>query len=291
MANSTAPDTQSVVALCRFPVKSMMGEEINSAAVDHAGLVGDRAYALVDEENGRVVSAKNPTRWPDFFSYRASYAAPVTTRSVLPPVWIQLPDGCLVRSDDPGAVSTLSRALPVRIAIRRRPPEDSHLEQYWPERDQPGGSSGEPVVTREQLAADAPVGTFFDYAVVHLLTTATLEQLQRLHPQGRIEARRFRPNIVVRTPAGETGFVENGWVGRTIQIGNEVALKVTDPCPRCVMPTLAQGDLPKDAALMKVIAQNNTYVPFAGKPLPCVGVYAKVLQGGVIRRGDQVSVH
>ena len=42
-----------------------------------------------------------------------------------------------------------------------------------------------------------PAEMFFDIAVVHLLTTATINHLRALYPQGRFEVRRFRPNIVV----------------------------------------------------------------------------------------------
>ena len=65
---------------------------------------------------------------------------------------------------------------------------------------------------------------------------------------------------------------------------------VTDPCPRCVMPTLAQGDLAKDAKILRTISENTVLVPFAGKALPSMGVYAKVIQSGVIRRGSTVVI-
>src|SRR5437763_9560265 len=86
-----------------------------------------------------------------------------------------------------------------------------------------------------------PEGTFFDVAMVHLLTTATLDRLRALYPQGRFEVRRFRPNIVVQLASGEAGFAENAWVGHTLAIGTAVRLNVISPCGRCVMTTLAQG--------------------------------------------------
>lgn len=87
------------------------------------------------------------------------------------------------------------------------------------------------------------------------------------------------------------GFVENDWVGKTVQIGESVKLAITDPCPRCIMPTLAQGDLPRDLNVMnKGILQNRVLVPFAGKPLPSIGVYARVIAGGAIKHGDVLSV-
>jgi uncharacterized protein YcbX len=128
---------------------------------------------------------------------------------------------------------------------------------------------------------ELPEGTFFDCAVVHLLTTATLDRLRELYPEGRFEVRRFRPNVVVQAASGMKTFVENGWIGHTVAIGDAVRLTVTGPCPRCVMTTLAQGDLPKDPGILRTAAQHNQVN---------VGVYASVLQGGEIRRGDPVRL-
>jgi len=124
-----------------------------------------------------------------------------------------------------------------------------------------------------------PAGTFFDCAVVHLLTTATLDRLGELYPRGRFEVRRFRPNIVVQPATGERDFIENTWVGHTLAIGNEVRLSITGPCGRCVMTILAQGDLPRDPDILRTAAQHNHVQ---------VGVYAAVVKGGIIRRGDSV---
>src|ERR687884_1792810 len=88
----------SVVALWRYPVKSMMGEELNATAVTDRGLLGDRAFALVDAETGKVASAKNPRRWPNLFDFRAAYAEPPGD-GPLPPVRITLPDGETLTTD------------------------------------------------------------------------------------------------------------------------------------------------------------------------------------------------
>jgi len=126
-----------------------------------------------------------------------------------------------------------------------------------------------------------PEGTFFDCAAVHLLTTSTLDRLRELYPQGRFEARRFRPNVVVEPASGAKDFIENAWVGRTLAIGEEVRLSITGPCPRCVMTTLPQGDLPRDPGILRAAAQHNH---------ANVGVYAAVARGGTIRRGDPVGL-
>lgn len=102
-----------------------------------------------------------------------------------------------------------------------------------------------------------PADTFFNCAVIHVLTTATIEQLRELYPQGRFEVRRFRPNIVVEVNSGAKGFVENEWIGRTLAIGDAVRLSITGPCGRCVMTTLPQGDLPKDPGILRTAAQQD----------------------------------
>ena len=73
------------------------------------------------------------------------------------------------------------------------------------------------------------------------------------------------------------GFVENDWIGRTLAIGEQVLLKMTGRCPRCVMTTLGQGDLPNDPGILRTAVQQNE---------AHVGVYAEVVSTGTIRRGD-----
>ena len=64
-----------------------------------------------------------------------------------------------------------------------------------------------------------------------------------------------------------------------LAIGDEVRLSITGPCPRCVMTTLPQGDLPRDPDILRTAARHNHVH---------VGVYAAVVRGGMIRRGDSV---
>ncbi len=274
----------TVATLWRYPVKSMMGEELNGADITVGGLLGDRAYALVDIETGKVISAKNPKKWPNIFTYRAAFTAPLSNNS-MQPIWINLPDGTVLRSDQRDVNDKLSQALGHQVTLQTQSPEDAKLEQFWPEHE---GEANE--ISNEAVAGDAPKGTFFDYAALHLLTTSSIAAMQSHYPEGRFEVRRFRPNIIVETN-GQQGFVENDWVGKTVKIGSSLRLQITDPCPRCVMPTLAQGDLPQDNGIFKHgIAHNKPMVPFAGKELPSVGVYARVLTPGWVKRGDAISV-
>ena len=266
----------SVVSLWRYPVKSMMGEELNASEVTERGLIGDRQFALRDRETGKVVGAKNPRKWGNFFDFRAAFVEPPQAGSSMPPVQITLPDGSITTSAEDDLEETLSRALGREVTFEEAQAraEGAKAEEYWPDME---GLDYRDTVTDFEL----PEGTFFDLAVVHLLTTATLDRLRELYPAGRMEVRRFRPNIVVSTGPEEEGFVENNWIGRTVSIGDEVRLRVSGACPRCVMITLPQGDLPKDSGILRTAAQSND---------ANVGVYADVVKGGTVRRGDHVAV-
>ena len=277
----------SVVALWRYPVKSMLGEELNASAVTDRGLLGDRAYALVDRSDGKVASAKNPRKWPQLFDFRATFVEPPRPGAPLPPVRITLPDGTMLTSTQTDLNQSLTQALNREVTFDAAErgqqevvestfpnPWTPQAEEYWPDME---GLDYRDTVTD----FDLPEGTFFDCAVVHVLTTATLERLRELYPQGRFEVRRFRPNIVVEIANGGADFVENAWIGQTLAIGDAVHLSITGPCPRCVMTTLAQGDLPKDPGILRTAAQHNQVN---------VGVYASVLQGGTVRRGNPVRL-
>jgi uncharacterized protein YcbX len=264
----------SVVALWRYPVKSMMGEELNTSEVTERGLLGDRAYALTDPSNGKVASAKNPRKWRGLFDCRASLTEPPRAGGKVPPVRVTLPDGTILSSEQTDLNQLLSKALDREVVFTAAAPATPRLEEYWPDME---GLAHRETVTDEAL----PAGAFFDLAVMHLLTTATMDRFRELYPQGGWEARRFRPNIVVRPFSGAKDFVENAWVGRTLAIGDQVRLSVTVPCPRCVMTTLAQGDLPDDPGILRTAARYNQ---------ANVGVYAAVTQGGTIRRGDPVRL-
>jgi uncharacterized protein YcbX len=276
-ASSAAGQTRagSVVALWRYPVKSMMGEELNSSAITDRGLLGDREFAVVDRATGKVGGAKNPKKWGNFFDFRASFVEPPKLGGRISPVRITLPDGEVVSNDRPDLEHILSRAFGRDIAFVEARAEEMTAgvaEQYWPDM---AGLEYRDTVTDFEM----PAGTFFDSAVVHLLTTSTVDRLRELYPQGRFEARRFRPNIVVSAGNQSAGFVENDWIGRTVVIGDTVRLAITKPCHRCVMITLPQGDLPKDSGILRTAAQHNDLN---------VGVYASVVNGGTVRRGDAV---
>ena len=275
-----------VASLWRYPVKSMQGEELSESEVAPHGLLGDRVYALIDVAEGKAASAKNPVKWPAMLACQAGFAEPPKKGAAPPAVRIALHDGSNTESTARDCHQTLSKALKrtVILAVADRgwmsgvhatlpAAWAGRAEQYWPDMD---GLDYRDAVTDFTL----PRGTFFDGATIHLITIATLLKLHQAYPKGRFEPQRFRPNILVETPEGTNGFVEQSWIGKTIKIG-DVQLTITSPCGRCVMTTLAQGDLPKDNGILRTAVQRNE-----GN----VGVYAKVVQGGTLKRGDRLNM-
>jgi uncharacterized protein len=285
----------TVATLSRFPVKSMQGERLTTAELTEHGLVGDRAYALVETETGKVMSAKNPRLGTRLLSCRAAFVETPGSGDEPPAVHITLPDRTAVTSDARDADATLSSFLGCAVTLQQAAPDDFTIDQYHPDVEDLDPDGHRDTVTESKLGAaffaqagipsPVPAGSFLDLFPVSVLTTSTLARLQALRPESRFDERRFRMNVIVDTPAD--GFVENEWTGRSLQIGDTVRLTVFLPDPRCVMTTLAQGDLPKDTEILRTLVRNNR-VDVAGGLYPCAGVYAVVEAAGNIRAGDQV---
>jgi hypothetical protein len=105
--NSSDP-VGTVRTLWRFPVKSMLGEQVGVVEVGEGGIIGDRAYAVRDRQTGKVASAKNPRLWPGLLACRAAFVEPPRLGDELPPVRIDLADGDSVLSDASDADAVLS---------------------------------------------------------------------------------------------------------------------------------------------------------------------------------------
>lgn len=269
-----------VTELWRYPVKSMVGERMDRLDLTPGGVTGDRRYALIDRATGRVGSAKLPRRWGPLLG--------CVPRLTVDGVAVTLPDGTTVAGPGPRLDAALSALLGVDATLTDRVPEGAAIDRFWPDTE---GLALRDTETTGPIAAAAP-GTFLDHASAHLLTTASLATMRRERPDHPLDARRFRPNIVIDPlPGSDHPFPENGWVGRELSVG-DVRLRVTDPAPRCVVPTLPHGDLPGDPGLLRRVAVRNTVaIPaLGGMAVPSLGVYATVVRGGALERGAMVTV-
>ena len=286
----------AVAGLWRFPVKSMRGERLEQAELTEHGLVGDRAFALIDAETGKVVSAKSVKLFPGLLGCRAAFVEPPLAGGELPPVRIMLPDGTSVTSDSSDVTDVLSAYFQRGITLARAAPDNFTIDQYHPDVEDvdPAGyrdtvveqKLGSAFFAQVGLASPVPDGSFLDLFPVSVLTSSTLEQLSELQPESRFDQRRFRMNVIVETDEG--GFVENDWIGHELEIGEEVRISVALPDPRCVMTTLAQEDLPRDIEVLRTLTRHNRVQVGAAGLFPCAGVYAVVAVPGTLRVGDRI---
>jgi uncharacterized protein len=274
----------TVARLRRYPVKSMLGEDVDASAVSQHGLARDRRLAVVSNATGKVASAKYPRLWRDLLTLSAA-----AVEGAADVVRITLPDGKATRSTDADVDEILSALLGQPVTLSGAPPPGASLDRAIPEAVLREGVSAQVPAEIIEIGAGAPPGTFVDFAPVHLLTTSTLDRIAELSPHREAHAERYRPNLVIRSTV--PGFTENDWLGRNLRIGDELILGVIARTPRCAVPTLVHGGLPRDAEALRVPARHNRVQPVEpGDAEPCAGVYAAVLAPGRIRLGDPVRL-
>lgn len=157
--------------------------------------------------------------------------------------WIQLPSGERARVDDPRAAELV------------------------------GSVVGQTVALEEESAVP-----HFDDAGLHLLSTSSLTWLRRSRPDDDVEVPRFRPNVVVDIPGD--GRPEDGWTGRTLQIG-AATVRIGDRTGRCVMVTMTQPGLGFAPRILGELTRRTNGL---------FGVYGTVVREGRIRIGDEVTL-
>lgn len=176
----------TVEALWRYPVKSMLGEQLTQAPVDARGILGDRLYAVRDTD-GKLGGGRNTRRFrrmDALLDFRAAYLPDLT------PV-ITLPDGRSIRADDEHVNWAIADGI-----------------------DRPGVT-----LVKESVISH------FDEEPLHLVTTASMRWLRTVGPKTDIEVRRVRPNMVIRVTE-PMGRPEDSWVRRRLRIGSHLEVDV-----------------------------------------------------------------
>lgn len=285
-----------IASLWRFPVKSMGGEKVQELEICAHGVVGDRAYALLDTATGKVASAKNSKLFPYLLKCRAEFMSPPRRFEKMPAVAVALPNGDWVRSDEPEANGKLSNFFGRQVSLIQTAPEDFTIDQFHPDLAGLDPNENRNTVVSQKLGSalfksvgmDSPVpaGSFLDLFPVSVITTSTLRKLKALAPDSCFDEPRFRMNVVIKT--SDEGFVENDWVGQNLSIGEATQLSVAMLDPRCVMTTLEQAGLPQDLGVLRtLVAHNRVALPGMGQ-FPCAGVYAVVQAEGKTHVGNTV---
>lgn len=303
----------TVKEIYRYAVKSMAGERLDECAVGSLGIPGDRGWALRDETTGEITSAK---KLPLLMQCAARYREPPRP-DFIPHVDMTLPNGTTLGSDAGDVNARLSELLDKRVSLwPLRPAEDVEhyrrrsktarlfarlawfktfrralplLTSFGPAeaqlREGFSREPGEPLPDLSTLPAElleftSPLGTYFDAFPIHLVTTASLDEMARLNPSAKWDRRRFRPNFLIDTDADIRGLIEAEWGGRKVRVGG-VELQCELPTVRCGMTIQAQAGLEKDPSILRTIVRD------ANQNL---GIYASVAVPGVVKVGGTVEL-
>ena len=234
----------------RYPVKSIGGQRVVASMVDERGLLGDRLWAVRDED-GKLGSGKDSRRFrrmAGLLGVTARYRAEPRTGEIEPPVVVG-PDG----SEHPvesGAADELLRAITGRPSVK---------------------------VCRESDVCH------FDEVAISLIGTATLDWLQGELPYVEVEPRRFRANLVIGTIEP---FIEESWLGRDITIGtgaDAVHVVFDRVLQRCVMVGMAQPGLSESGEVLRRLGRRPDH------PV-CLALGGLIVRPGVIRAGELARV-
>lgn len=240
----------SLVAIHRYPVKSLGGERIPAAHLGRSGIAFDRQFAVLDMQSRVLANARNAERWPRMYFHRARSMH----SGVNPPASA---DACITFADG----STVMTSSP---AVHQRLSE---------------------VFGREVLLACAAdmhscaSGTYVDVAPLHIVTRASLDMIPGSAPENRIDPARLRANLVIDTGT-PPGFIEDAWVGHDLALGSAI-VRIISRTRRCTRITLPQPASAPQPGLLRCIDQRNSGT---------FGVYAEVIKPGVIQVGDSIRL-
>ena len=280
-----------VSELWRYPVKSMVGETIETIRLDELGVVGDRTWAARDLERGGIRGAK-----------KIGALMQLAARDLGDgEVEISLPDGSVVRTSDPDVDERVSAAIDHPVSLEPLRPADDldHYRRGAPDSEDIevemrgifGREADEPFpdfsVFPPALAEfESPPGTYYDAFPLMVMTTAALAALARALPESNVDVRRFRPSLVIETgddgtSASTPGHPEFDWRGRRATIGT-ATIQFDAPCPRCVMVTRQIDErIPADRAVLRHIVRDLDQN---------LGVYATIVEPGVVTVGDRLTL-
>ena len=269
----------TVKELWRYPVKSMLGGTVSELLVTEQGCLGDRVWALRDQRNGRIVSAKRVARLLDF---RATYEVEPSPESA-GVVRIETPDGNALYPGQEDASARISSIIgrPVVLDNFAHPDEKASIDRNTVFGDVPVSQmkldwTPETMPDYFQLKS----GSFLEIGAVFLLASGSVEHLRCLQGgTALIDRRRFRPNLYIDTGQVSGRFVEDDWPGGKLTTGGSVVLDQFAPTLWCVGSTLAQEELPRDRSILRTIARGHQ---------GCLGVYGSVASTGLVRVGDPV---
>ncbi|HTX07374.1 MAG TPA: MOSC domain-containing protein [Solirubrobacteraceae bacterium] len=255
----------TVTRLLTSPIKGLRMNEPTEVMLDRGGAVGDRDFLLVDETD-RIRSV---TVVGALLRMRAHYA-PDTGRLSIVADEGRSCDGVVELGE-----SVTANAMDVKFV-------DCHeVVGSWSE------FVSDVVGQRLRLVKVDKAGMGSDVAPVTLLGTGSLEELSRRSGLTAVDPRRFRM-LIELGPCPP--HAEDTWEGHTVTVGS-ASLKVGAKVPRCAATTRHPERGDRDESIVRMIkAYRGVHETGWGTGVP-FGVYAEVVHGGRVRRGDAVHVH
>ena len=252
-----------VAWIATAPVKGLQLSLRDQAVLGCAGIEGDRAFYLVDDE-GNLINAKR--------AGGLLRASAETNGDVL---GVRLPDGSVVDGE-------IELGRRVETNFYGRPVSGRVVHGPWGEAL--SAVAGLPLTV---VRADEPGGGLDRgaEAAASLVSTAALEALATAAGiDGRVDGRRFRMTVGVD---GVPAHAEDGWLGRRVAVG-EAILVPRGNVGRCRVTTLGPETGVRDLETLDVIADYRAGVETT-EPLP-FGVWCEVVEPGRVKVGDAVDV-
>jgi uncharacterized protein YcbX len=243
------------------PVKSLALNRVERARLGKRGIVGDRAFFLVDAV-GRVFTARD--HFP-LVQVRAEYDAAQERLDLTVP--------------NATAVSGDARAEGEHLAIDS---DGWKLEGRVVEG--PFAAALSEFVGRPLRFVRVTRGHGFDALPLSICSRESLEEFARVAGRASEDGRRFRQNLYV-SGAG-VPHAEDTWVGRDVRIGEHALVRVIMPDPRCVMTTRDPDTGEHELNTLKLITSYRTDTPKAAN----FGVYCGVVDEGELAVGDALEV-
>jgi uncharacterized protein YcbX len=241
-----------VESLWRYPVKSMMGEELREAYVGAGGVYGDRRYAFV--------SSAAPLDFP-YFTAREKHPMLLHRAAYRHPEKMVRPNGLLSLAD--GAIQV---ATPSGEQLNVDDPRLIELLR-------------DGVSERHEVSLVQSEDAIVDSRPVSLCSLQTVWQLcEEIGVE--LDKRRFRANIYIDLDNGG-GFAEDEWVGRKLRIGPDVVLQILKKNTRCKLITLDPDSAQANPEVMKRVARDHESQ---------IGIYASAVVEGMVAAGEEIAL-
>ncbi len=234
------------------PVKSLRLDHPEAIELLPEGAAEDRRFLLVDDDR-RLYNGKRDTTL-----VRTSAVWDSGSRRLA----LTLPGGETVDAEVSSGAATMVEVYGRRVGGRV-------VEGPWADALSDLAGRSLTLVEREDgaWATDSRPAT--------LISRASLDTIDG-------DGRRFRMLLELEGPDAHG---EDAWRNRRVRVG-EVTLLVGDPTPRCAVPSASPDTGVRDRDVLGELLEQRG--PVEGEP--CMGVYAEVLEPGVVRVGDPVEL-